>query len=90
MPLLFAAMKIFLLANVVGLIVRIFVAFGLNIILVQPAVDAVTGILTGQLSGLPSVAIGWVTFFNVHRYIGLILSGYAVQQGANFVLRINR
>lgn len=90
MSLFYAGLRIFIMANIVGFILRVLVAFGLNIVLIQPAVDSITGILTGQLSGLPVEAIQWITFFNIHRYIGLIVSGYAVQQGANFILRINR
>lgn len=88
--LFYAAMRWFLIANVVGFMVRVLVAFGINIVLIQPAVDTIVGVLQGQFGLLPPVAYQWVVFFNLPRYVGLILSGYAIQQTANFVLRINR
>lgn len=87
---LFAALRIFLIANAVGFLVRILVAFGLNIILIQPAIDTIMALLRGQFGILPEVAAEWVGFFNLDRYIGLILSAYGIQQTGNFIFRINR
>lgn len=89
-PILMAALRIFLLANIVGFVVRLFVAFGLYIVLVEPATDLIYATISGRIGGLPPQAIAWLSFFNIGAYIGLILSAYAVQQGANYVLRINR
>lgn len=86
----FAALRIFLVANVVGFVLRVLVAFGLNIVLVEPAVEAVMSIMTGQFNILPGVAADWIGFFNLDRYVGLIISAYSIQFGANYILKINR
>lgn len=86
----FAALRVFMLANLVGLIVRVLVAFGINFVLIEPAIETVMGILAGKFDVLPDVAAQWVGFFNLDRYIGLILSAYGIQQTANFILKINR
>lgn len=90
MPLIMAGLRIFLMANIVGFIVRVLAAFGLNFLVVTPAVETVMGLMEGRIAGLPPVAFHWITFLNFHVYVGLILSGYALQQSANFILRINR
>ena len=90
MGFLFAALRIFMLANIVGFVMRVLVAFGLNIILVEPAIEAIMSILSRQFNVIPQAAADWVGFLNLDRYVGLILSGYAIHQATNFILRINR
>jgi hypothetical protein len=90
MPWVFAALRIFLVVNVTGFVLRVLVALGINIILLQPAINTITGLLTGQFGGLPVVVAGWLGFLNIDKYVSLILSAYAIQQTANFVLRVNR
>jgi hypothetical protein len=90
MPYIWTALRIFMVANVVGFVVRILVALGLNFVILEPAVDTVVGILQGQFSILPPVVASWVGFFNVDRYFTIIISAYATAAATNFVLRINR
>jgi hypothetical protein len=87
---LFTALRIFVVANIVGFILRVMVAFGLNIVLIEPAVSTIMGILSGQMGVLPPVAAAWTGFFNLDRYVGLIISAIGIQQAANFILKINR
>ena len=87
---LFAALRVFLIANLAGLVLRVLVAFGLNIVIVEPAIEAVMSIMTNQFGVLPQAAADWIGFFNLDRYVGLVLSAYAIVQTANFILKINR
>ena len=87
---LFAALRIFMLANVVGFIVRILVTFGINFVLVEPAIEAVMAILTNQFNVMPQAAADWIGYLNIDRYVGLVISAYSIQFSANFILKINR
>lgn len=87
---LFVALRIFLIANIVGLVTRVLVAYGITVYLVQPAVDAVIGVLQGKFNVMPAQVALWIEYFNIDVYVGLILSAYSIQSGANYILRVNR
>lgn len=87
---LFAALRIFLLANLMGFVVRIMAAFGLYFFVVGPVTDELMGVMTGEFGVVPQVVADWLGFFNFDKYVGLIISAYAINAGANFALRLNR
>ena len=90
MALLFAALRVFIAANLVGFVVRLLVAFGLNFVLVEPAVEAVMQVMQSEFNVLPGTAADWIGFFNLDRYVGLIISAYAIVAVSNFVMKFNR
>lgn len=87
---LFTALRIFMLANLLGFIVRILVAFGFTFWVMGPAIDTIVDLMAGRFGVLPPVAAQWIGFFNVDKYVGLILSAYSIQQAGNFILRTTR
>lgn len=87
---LFVCLRVFLVANIVGLIMRVAVAFGISVWLVEPVVDTIMSLMAGKFGILPPVAAAWMGFFNVDRYVGLILSAYGIQSAGNFILRTNK
>jgi hypothetical protein len=90
MPWIFAALRIFIIANVVGFAVRIIAAMGFVFYVVDPVINILVGMLSGQFGGLPPVVSGWVGFLNIDRFVSLVLSAYTIVLATNFVLRVNR
>lgn len=87
----FGALRWFVAANLVGFFVRLLVALGLTVVVVEPAIEAVMGVMSSAFaSALDPVVIEWVGFFNLDTYVGIIISAYAIQVAANFVLKFNR
>lgn len=90
LPWIFTAIKIFLVANLVGFIVRIFAGLGLYFLVLSPVIDTIGALLAGRFGVLPPPVATWVGFFNFDRFFSLWLSGYAIAQSTNFVLRLQR
>lgn len=84
---LFAALRIFMIANIVGFAVRLLAAFGLYFMVVEPTTEAVMNVLTNKFNVIPGVAADWIGYMKVDVYVGMILSAYGIAQISNFVLR---
>lgn len=87
LPVIFAALRIFLLANIVGFIMRAIAAFGISYFVMQPFTDTLLDYLAGNFDGMPDVVIEWIGFFNFDKYLNLILSAQSVVWTANFILK---
>ena len=89
-PFAVAALRIFLIANMLGLLLRVLVGLGLYFVVLDPVVNELVSVLQGQFGILPAPVASWVGFLNIDRFVSLVLSAFAIQQTSNFVLRINR
>jgi len=87
-PFFMAALRLFVLANIVGFVVRIFVGLGVYFLVMEPLGDVISDMLSNRFLGLPPEVAGWVGFMNVDVYVQAILSAYAVVWASNFVLRM--
>lgn len=86
-PWLWAGLKIFILANIVGFVVRLVIALGLYFYVVQPAGDAMLDVLQGRVGLLPPEVVAWVGYLNIDRFLSLVFSAAMIVMAANFVLR---
>lgn len=89
-PFLMAGLRLFIVANIVGLVLRVFVGLGVYFFVMAPIGDQITGMLMGRLGGAPRVAIEWIGYLQVDVYIQTILSAYTVLWASNFVLRMRQ
>lgn len=84
---LFAALRIFMIANLVGFAVRLLAAFGLYFLVVEPTTDVVMDVLTNRFNIIPGVAADWIGYLKVDVYVGMIMSAFGIVQVSNIVLR---
>lgn len=87
-PILMAALRLFVVANIAGFIFRGLAALGLYFVVMEPVGDMISGMLEGRIGGAPQVVIEWVGFLQLDVYIQLILSAYTIVWASNFVMRM--
>jgi len=87
LPVIFAALRIFMIANIVGFVMRLVAAFGISYFVMQPFTDTLMEYLAGNFDGMPDVVIEWIGFFNFDKYLNLILSAQSLVWTANFILK---
>lgn len=63
------------------------VFLGLSFAVSKFAVGPILGQIQAVASGLAGDALGWLAFFNVDKYVTIILSAYAVGAGKSVLLR---
>lgn len=89
-PFLMAALRLFIVGNIVGLAIRIFVGLGLYFFVMEPLGDRISDMLQGRLGGAPAVALAWMGYLQVDIYIQAILSAYTIAWASNYVLRMRQ
>jgi hypothetical protein len=87
-PLLMAALRLFVVANIVGLIIRALVGLGVYFFVMEPLGDQISALMAGRFGGLPPEVAGWVGYLQLDVYVQAILSAYSVVWASNFVLRM--
>lgn len=87
-PLLWAALRIFVVANLVGFALRLLVGLGLYFYVFEPTGSYVMDLVEGKVGGMPAIAVSWLGFFNIDRYLSLILTAGTIAFGSNFILRM--
>lgn len=89
-PFLMAALRLFVVANIVGVVIRVFVGLGLYFFVMEPIGDQITGMLEGRLGGAPEIALAWMGYLQVDVYVQTILSAYTIVWASNYILRIRQ
>ncbi|MFO0433558.1 MAG: hypothetical protein ACK50G_03670, partial [bacterium] len=85
---LMAALRLFVMANIVGLVIRVFVGLGLYFFVMEPLGDTISDMLSNRFGALPPEVAGWVGYLQVDVYVQAILSAYTVVWASNYVLRM--
>lgn len=88
LPLLWSALRIFVVANIVGFFLRLMVGVGLYFYVFEPAGSNIMALIQGKVGGLPASAVAWFGFLNIDRYLSLVLSAGTVAFASNFILRM--
>lgn len=62
-------------------------AVGLNFVAQEALIDPVLDVIKSNLQGGPGMAVQWFGFFNVDKYITLILSAYAARGATGWAIK---
>lgn len=87
LPLLWAGLRVFVLANLVGFVTRLLAAFGLYFFITGPVTELGMEGLQGALDGLPLQAANWIGFLNFDRYLSITTSAIAIVTAGRVLLR---
>ena len=60
MTVIFAAARLFVIANMVGFVLRLFVAFGVNFLIMEPISDGLLSLISNQIGGMAGEIADWV------------------------------
>jgi hypothetical protein len=86
--LLQAALRAFVLANIVGFAIRLLAGLGLYFYVMEPLGDQVMDLMANRFGQLPADVAAWIGYLNLDVYVKAILSAYTVVWASNFVLRM--
>lgn len=89
-PFLMAALRLFIVANVVGVVIRVLVGLGVYFFVMEPIGNAIYDLLQGRLGGAPQGMIDWLGYLNFDVYVQAILSAQTIAWASNYVLRIRQ
>jgi hypothetical protein len=89
-PFLMAALRLFVVANIVGVVIRVFVGLGVYFFVMEPLGDQISAMLEGRITGAPQVVVAWLGYLNFDVYIQAILSAQSIVWASNYVLRIRQ
>lgn len=87
LALFYAGLRIFLLANLVGFVVRVLMAFGLYFLVMEPTTDLVMDVLSNRFGLLPPDVADWIGFLRIDDYVSIVMSAYAIVAVSNIVLK---
>lgn len=68
-------------------VTSILVFLGLEMAVREVAVEPIIAQIQTVASGLAGDAVAWLAFFNLDRYITIVISAYAVASGKSVMLR---
>ncbi len=89
-PFLMAALRLFIVGNIVGLIIRALVGLGLYFFVMEPIGDQISAMLEGRIGGAPQIVIAWLGYLQIDVYVQTILSAYTIVWASNFILRMRQ
>ncbi len=89
-PFLMAALRLFIVGNIIGLGIRLMTGLGLYFLVMEPIGDQITAMLEGRIGGAPQVVIEWLGYLQVDVYVQTILSAYTIVWASNFILRMRQ
>jgi len=81
-------LRALLVANVVGLAVRVLAGLGIYFLVMDPIGDLIGQTLSGRIGAGPQVVLDWVGYLQVDVYLQAILSAYSIVWVSNFILRV--
>jgi len=90
LPVLFAALRLFLVANMVGFFLRLLLALGLSFYVIEPLTDQLYDLIAGAMDGLMGDVAAWIGFLNFDKYLSYVLSAQTIAFTTNFALRMNK
>jgi len=87
-PFLMGALRLFIVANLLGFAIRLMVGLGVYFFVMEPLGNTISGYVEGRFGGLPPAAAGWLGYIQLDVYVQAILSAYTVVWASNFVMRM--
>jgi hypothetical protein len=89
-PFLMAALRLFVVANAVGVVIRVLVGLGVYFFVMEPLGDQISNLVQGRFTGAPQTVVAWLGFLNFDVYIQAILSAQSIVWASNYILRIRQ
>lgn len=87
-PAFLTALRWFVMANIVGFVIRIFTGLGVYFFVMEPIGDLISTMVANEFGTLPDDVAAWLGYLQLDVYVQLILSAYSVVWASNFVLRM--